>query len=254
MSSLSSAGNRAYSAVSGRRGLAMAAAELLGLSAIVVAQPVFDAMQRSTYAFGAAGARGFEVVLLALALILVPPALMLAVELIAGLLSRSLRGWVHLVWLALLVSLFCWQGVKQADATSHLLYLAIPAIGFIGAAFLYLRYEGARTLLRVLAFAAPVVALLFLFTAPIRSFTLPGSTEVPGPEVDSETPVVVVVFDELPLAGLLDERGQIDAKRFPHFAALARSSDWFRNTLTVADTTEQASPAISTGDFPSPTD
>ena len=59
--------------------------------------------------------------------------------------------------------------------------------------------------------------------------------------------MVLIVFDELPLAALLNERGQIDAKRFPNFAALARDSDWFRNAVTVADTTEQAVPAIFSG-------
>ena len=66
------------------------------------------------------------------------------------------------------------------------------------------------------------------------------------------TPVVLIVFDEFPLTALLNDRGKVDAERFPNFAALSRHSDWFRNALTVADTTEQAVPAILTGDFPKP--
>ncbi|MFN8161848.1 MAG: sulfatase-like hydrolase/transferase [Solirubrobacterales bacterium] len=244
------AGARAYRATPGRSGLAWAAAELAGLCAIVVAQPVFDALQRSAYAFAAAGVRGFEVVLLAVALVALPPAAMLAIEALGGLVSRSLRGWIHLFWIALLVSLLGWQAVKQAGASVHLLYLAVPAAGFIGAALLYLRSAAARTLLRFLALAAPAVVLLFLFTAPIKSFTLPGEPNLPGPGIRSQTPVVVVVFDELPLAGLLDQRQRVDAARFPHFAALAKGSNWYRKATTVADTTVEAVPAILTGDFP----
>ena len=64
--------------------------------------------------------------------------------------------------------------------------------------------------------------------------------------------MVLIVFDELPLAALLDSPRKIDARRFPHFAALQRDSDWFRDTVTVADSTEQAVPAILSGDLPDP--
>ena len=64
--------------------------------------------------------------------------------------------------------------------------------------------------------------------------------------------MVLLVFDELPQAGLLDSDGEIDARRFPNFAALQRQSDWFRNTVTVADSTEQAVPAILSSELPDP--
>ena len=44
-------------------------------------------------------------------LVLVPPALLLAVELVVGLISRTARGWVHLAWIGLLAALLCWQAV-----------------------------------------------------------------------------------------------------------------------------------------------
>ena len=71
-------------------------------------------------------------------------------------------------------------------------------------------------------------------------------------QIDSQTPVVLLIFDEFPMTALLNDQEQVDAKRFPNFAALSRHSDWFRNALTVADATEQAVPAILTGDFPKP--
>ena len=132
------------------------------------------------------------------------------------------------------------------------LRLLMPAAALIGAAIVYLRFDGARQLLRILAFAAPVVAGLFLFTDPISNFTFPKSTDVPKAQIDSKTPVVLLIFDEFPMTALLNDQEQVDAKRFPNFAALSRHSDWFRNALTVADATEQAVPAILTGDFPKP--
>jgi hypothetical protein len=59
--------------------------------------------------------------------------------------------------------------------------------------------------------------------------------------------VVVVIFDELSLASLIDRERKIDAQRWPHFAALAAESTWYRNATTVADQTTRAVPAIMTG-------
>ena len=68
----------------------------------------------------------------------------------------------------------------------------------------------------------------------------------PGPR----TPVVMVIFDELPTATLLGPDGKIDARRFPGFAAMARGSTWYPNNTTVADYTGRAVPAILTGTNP----
>ncbi len=236
----------------GWEGTGFAAAELLGLTALAIAQPIFDGLERSTYAFPTLKIDGYDFLILAVLLILGPPALLIAVELTAGLLSRAARGWVHLAWIGLLVALICWQAVALEGAGSALARIVIPMLGLAGSVVLYLRFEAARSLCRILGLAAPVLAGLFLFTAPIVNFTFAASPRIPKPEVGSRTPVVLIVLDELPLAGLLDSEAKIDARRFPHFAALQRQSDWFRNAVTVADSTEQAVPAILSGDLPDP--
>jgi hypothetical protein len=238
--------------VAGWRGTGFAAAELLGLTALAIAQPIFDGLQRSTFAFPPLKIDGWDMVVLAARLLLVPPALLLALELLAGALSRAARGWVHLAWIGLLVALLSWQAVVLDGGGADLARIAIPAACLIGSVLLYLRFEAARSLCRVLGIAAPVIAGLFLFTSPIVNFTFAANPDLPSPSVASETPVVLLVFDELPQAGLLDSDGEIDARRFPNFAALQRQSVWFRNTVTVADSTEQAVPAILTGDLPDP--
>ena len=57
-------------------------------------------------------------------------------------------------------------------------------------------------------------------------------------------PVVLLVFDEFPMDALTGPDGRIDAARFPNFAALARTSTWFRGATTVFDSTTKAVPAI----------
>ena len=43
---------------------------------------------------------------------------------------------------------------------------------------------------------------------------------------------MIVVFDEFPADTLIGPDGRIDAARYPNFAALARTSTWFRNGQT----------------------
>ncbi len=65
-------------------------------------------------------------------------------------------------------------------------------------------------------------------------------------------PVVMIVLDEFPVDSLLGPDMEIDQVRYPNFAALARTSTWFRNAHTVYDSTERAVPAILDGNRPRP--
>ena len=89
-----------------------------------------------------------------------------------------------------------------------------------------------------LAFA--LVALAGCSTEPDASAQAPAAT-----------PVVLVIFDELPTATVMNSSGNgIDRRRFPGFARLAAHSTWYRNNTTVADFTGRAVPAIETGIVP----
>lgn len=65
------------------------------------------------------------------------------------------------------------------------------------------------------------------------------------------TSVVWLVLDEAPLYPLLRTDGTINSDRFPGFAQLASVSTWYRDTLTTAQRTTEAVPAILTGQWPS---
>jgi hypothetical protein len=67
------------------------------------------------------------------------------------------------------------------------------------------------------------------------------------------TPVVLVVFDEMPLTSLLGASGRIDRIRYPNFAALAGKGTWYSNATTVSDATKFAIPAILDGRAPKKT-
>ena len=48
----------------------------------------------------------------------------------------------------------------------------------------------------------------------------------------------------------MNEKGEIDAARYPNFAALAGDGTWFRNATTVHEHTTEAVPAIMSGTDP----
>lgn len=68
--------------------------------------------------------------------------------------------------------------------------------------------------------------------------------------VENPVPVIMIVFDEFSGTSLMDERLQIDARRYPNFARLASQSTWYRRATTVHPRTDVAVPAILSGQFP----
>jgi hypothetical protein len=75
---------------------------------------------------------------------------------------------------------------------------------------------------------------------------------ITGAELVESPPVVLVVFDEFSSDTLIGPDGRIDAARYPNFAALARTSTWFRNGYTIYDSTFKAVPAILDARLPKP--
>jgi hypothetical protein len=182
--------------------------------------------------------------------VLVPPAVLVGAEVASGWADGRLAGGVHLAAIALLVALVALQALRRAaDPASA---LALPAAALVGAvaAYAYARFGPVRSFLTVLTPAPLVFLALFLFASPVGRLVMPSEPEALAAEISSETSVVILVFDELATASLLDERSEIDAARYPNFAALARGSTWFRNAATVDAWTVNAVPAVLTGVYP----
>ena len=64
---------------------------------------------------------------------------------------------------------------------------------------------------------------------------------------DPNTPVVLVILDELPTGSLMKADQTIDAHRFPVFAKFASQSTWYRDNAAAGDFTAWAVPPILTG-------
>jgi hypothetical protein len=225
-------------------------ARLAVLSAFALAQPLLDILGKNPEFFTARRSSSSDVVLFALFLVFVPPAVLLAVELLVRLASRRAGEAVHLVFVAGLVAVVVLHALTNRASLSGTLPLVVAgAVGVLGA-LLYLRAAPVGSFLTVLAPAPLVFLALFLFDSPASKLVFVKHPHVKAATVRSDTPVVLIVFDEFAPVALMNREERVDAVRYPNFAALARHSTWYRSATTVQWLTEQAVPAVLTGILP----
>src|SRR6266508_4469995 len=197
-----------------RDGFPARAAQLLALSSFAVAQPLFDLLGKNPEFFAVRGSSSREIVTFALALTFVLPAVLLGAEALGSAAHPQLGRVAHLSFVGGLAALIALQAVKRAGLTGSVAIAAAAVLAAVGV----VAYARTRVVPAVLTVLAP--AALF--------------------------------FDELSTVGLMDAQQQVDAKRFPNFADLARHSTWFRSARSDHPHSEQADPAILTGRFPQP--
>lgn len=220
------------------------------LSTFALAQPLFSLLSDNPEFFAARGSTPGDVIVFALLLVLVPPLVLLGVEVLIGLTVPAARRGTHLLLMALLAAVVFVQALKDALGSSDVLLIVVAlALGAV-AATLYARAEPVRSFMSVLTPAPLVFLVLFLFISPVSKITLADEASAKSVGNVARVPVVMIVFDEFPSTSLMDARRNIDAERYPGFAQLASDGTWFRNTHTIYDSTTRAVPAIMDGNYP----
>jgi hypothetical protein len=230
--------------------LRLAGLHLLVLWSFAVAEPLFDLLGKNGEFFAARGSTSLDLVLFACLLVLAPPAVFLAVEAVT---PNRMRGLLHLLLIAGLVGLLMLEAIRARDAPGWLLAAIAGAIG-LAAAGVYARVSAARLMLTVLG-PAPLLFLgLFLLHSGASRLTLSRTAAAAPASERPRAPIVMVVFDELPVNSLLDRHGLVDPVRYPHFAALQRHSTWFADESVVSEGTLHGVPSLLTGHFPRPSE
>lgn len=226
--------------------------QLAVLSALALAQPVFDILGRNPTFFAVRGSSSRDIVLFALALTLLPPAALLTIELAAAAVSRTLADVLHTVFVGGFVALLALSVLTKGDSPTGAAAVALAvAVGAV-AAFAFVRTAFVRSLLMVLA-PVPLLFLgLFLLHSPVRRLVFVDTPQVRAATVTSRTSVVLILFDEFSTVGLMDARQRIDATRYPNFAKLADEGTWYRNATTRSWVSEVSVPSILTGRAPAP--
>lgn len=224
-------------------------AEVAGAWSISLAYPLYTHIASGPEALTSYGLRRLDLVVLIIAVSLLGPLVIALCELaIRRLFGEPARRALHGVVIGGLLSLIFWRWMLEhgwPDAARNLLPLVLTGL----IAWLYVKTELVRNFAEILGLATVVVVIVFLLDYPIRDEVLPHEPQAGVGKIDSETPVVVVVFDELPLAALEQPGGRIDP-RFPTFSMLARRATWYPGAVSVADQTLHALPSILTGTDP----
>lgn len=227
---------------------------IFALSALVTA-PLYDRLGGHGEFFSAHGTTGTDLVLFIVFISLVIPVLFAALPLIATVLSKKAARVVHAAVIlagSLLVAMPVAKGFFGGDIVIIIASVTFAIVFLI----LYYRLALLRLFLSLLSAAVIVVPLIFIMSPAISKIAFPDLPDAQkgagtlSERASSETPVVLVIFDELPITSLMDESRSIDRVRYPGFAALADDAYWFRNATTVSLSTVYAVPAILTGKNP----
>ncbi len=222
------------------------------LVGFAVAQPLFDLLARQAEFFAFRQTTWADITALVLILSVLLPLCVIGVEVIIGLLSSRLRRWVHGAIIAAGIAATLLPALHPLNALSGLVLIAgalllgnITALG-------YIFFQPVRLFFSLLSPAVLIFPALFVFASPIFRIVFPADASIPVKRVQipNPPPIVFIILDEFPLTSLLNQHHQIDAARYPHFAALAQHATWFRDTTTVSSATAQAVPAILTGKYP----
>jgi hypothetical protein len=223
-------------------------AELFALCGFAIALPLLDLFGRNPGQFVFRGADRADVVVWALLVTFVPPVALWVVEAIVGLVLPRVRTVLHLVLVGGLAAAFVVQAMRSV-VDGVVLFVLASVVG-VGAALLRERVTAARTWLAFASLAPLVFLGLFLVDSETATLLSADEPRAVDAGVGNPAPVVMLVFDELPLTALIDADGVIDAELYPNVAELAGDAHWFRNTTAVSSSTWYAVPSLATGRYP----
>ncbi len=223
---------------------------IFALFGFAVAQPLFDLLSRNADFLVAHRLRPLDLVVLVGILCLLFPGLLALVEAAAGSLHPRVGEFTHGLAISLLVGAIAVQAFKKLFGGPGLPLIVGELLVGLLAGWASCRVRPVESFLTFVWPSIVVFPALFLLRPP-ASDLLFVERELPAVRrgVSSDIPIVLLVFDELSTSSLMAEHGQVNAFRYPNFAALARDSYWFRNASTVSDSTKNALPALLTGRY-----
>ncbi len=202
-----------------RLGTADLIASCVTLYSVAVALPLLDLLGRNPEFFVAHRVGGADIVAIALVVAVVIPLLLGGLVALVDRVDHRAGRVVHAVVLGLLGGTIAVVIVKASplDGLPWWGYGAIALAAGSGVVYAYHRFANLRWVLRVGVVVPLVVVGLFLLGSRASALVLPSepptASAVEFP--DDAPPIVMLVFDELPLASLIDGDGQIQSGPVP---------------------------------------
>jgi hypothetical protein len=226
---------------------------IFGFAGLAVAYPIYSFLLANPAYLIANGVTSQNLYLIIALSSFVLPAVLIVFGVLLNYVHKSAYRVIHLALIWVLLVLAFLPMLSRMDFLSVWLVFGLSAVA---AALVTKEYRSnlftytGLLLLAPLGLAFPVN---FALDESIGQILRPKTTENFKWQASGGgqlPPVILIVFDELPLIHILNARGEIDQKRFPNFAALGREATWYSNASTVHDQTIKAVPAILSGLYP----
>jgi hypothetical protein len=222
---------------------------LATIGAFGFSQPLLDLLGRNPEFFIARGFTPLDVTLFPLVTMTLLALLALPVFAL-GWIGPASRGAAHAVALGVLFTMLIattWVALFGSNAPAILFIIGAISIGGL-LAFAYVRFQLARTIVGYAAWALLAFAVWFLVMTPAGEFAFASSGDLPRTgEIDNPIPIVLLIFDEFPVATIIDSEGNLLTDHFPGFSELASDGVWYRNGVGVRQQSEEAIPTILSG-------
>ena len=231
----------------------------LALTTVAISQPLLQLYGENLAVFASARYQGSIIVWFALVVLLAPSLVLLAIDTIASILLPRFEQHVHhalvfvALWMAVMVIL---RSISFGPWVIDGLFTAAIASAVL---FAYYSLGVIKQWLTMLSPIALVVGVVFGFAASnviippkVKVLALNDAyktSQTSGVQRD-DVSVLWINMDEAPLWPLLNKGGNINANRFPGFAALANAGTWYRNVTGTAEMTTIAVPSILSGKWP----
>ena len=222
---------------------------LATVAAFAFGQPLLDLLGQNPDFFIARGLTSLDVILFPLAVLVLP--VMLAIPVLAlRWVGPRAAGLAHAVLIGALFALLVASAlIALFGSDSSPAWFALVAVG-TGALFAiaFTRYPLVRWAVGYASWALLAFAAWFLVMAPSSDIAFASFGDLPEfGEVANPVPIVMLVFDEFPVATMIDSSGALLEGVFPSFAELAADGVWYRNGVGVRQQTEEALPTILSG-------
>ena len=218
------------------------------LYALAVSQPLLNLLGNNADFFTSRQLSSNKVLWFGLAIGLLIPLALYAIDTLAGMIGERVGWVVHLVLLFALALLLTAQIARKVfDPSVAAIVLAALLAG--GLTLIYTRSAQLRSIVSLFSPLPLLVLALFLFNTPAHKIVFTSNAEAADVSVKGHTPVVFVAFDEFTGTSLLGPDNKIDPKLFPNFAALTKDATYYRNFTAAADETTRVMAGLMTGDM-----
>ncbi|MDX2418860.1 MAG: sulfatase-like hydrolase/transferase [Xanthomonadales bacterium] len=224
------------------------------LSGLLFAQPLLDLIGANVEFLVARQAGRNDIYMLLVVLCLVVPGAIAIIELIARIFGQRVSDIVHSCLIFVLSSSLYLISLNLLSDISGISSIVLAVFAGSITTFCYLKYSVIRTYFNFLSPVILIIPIYFLLNPQVSKLTLTAGEDKESTALgtSTDTPIVLLIFDEFPVISLLDENGEIDPIRYPNFASLANDAIWFRNAQTVSGATLESVSAILSGLQPKP--